>query len=154
MTTPFPNAFGLPELAAVLSQTSTGTVTAGLNNAGHVFVSGLYGTGTAPTLAAGAGAGVGAAISAQLGFDLGGSFTLTTAGTPAAGVLASVTFGTALTAAPAMVLTSCWDTSAGTPVFVGTAATSITKTAFNISGPATTTAHALAINYFVLLQQG
>ena len=154
MTTPiFPNPFNLPELAAQIAVNSSGTVTAGVNNAGHMFVSGLYGTGTVPTLAVGAGAGSGASISAQLGFDIGGSFNLLTAGTPAAGALATVTFGTALSAAPSMIMLNGWDATAATPVGVALGATSIATTGFTVSGPALTAAHHILINYFVLLQQ-
>lgn len=149
----FPNPFGLPELASTLSQTSAGVVTAGLNAAGHMFVSGLYGTGAAPTLAVGAGAGAGATITLQLGFDIGGSFLLTTAGSPAAGALATVTFGTALSAAPACILLNGWDQTAATPVGVSLGCTSVSKTGFTVSGPALTTAHAVLVNYIVLLQQ-
>jgi hypothetical protein len=153
MTTPvFPNPFGLPELAATISQTAT-AVTAGINAAGHLYVSGLYGTGTAPVVAAGAGAGAGATIGTQLGFDLGGSFIVTTAGSPAAGAIATVTFGTALTAAPACILLNGWDQTAGTPVGVSFGISSVSKTGFTVSGPALTTAHAVLVNYFVLLQQ-
>ena len=148
----FPNPFNLPELAAVLAQNSSGTVTAGVNNAGHMFVSGLYGTGTAPTLAAGAGAGAGASVGSQLGFDIAGSFVITTAGSPAAGALATVTFGTALSAAPAAVIVTGWDNTGAAVIAVGP--TSISKTGFTVSTGATAvTAHGLLINYAVLLQQ-
>jgi hypothetical protein len=151
----FPNPFGLPELAAVIAQNAAGTTTAGVNAAGHLFASGLYGTGTAPTIAVvTAGAGAGSTITLQLGFDLGGSFLLTTAGSPAAGALATVVFGTALSAAPACVLLNGWDQTAATPVGVSLGVTSISKTGFSVSGPALTTAHAVLVNYFVLLQQG
>lgn len=150
----FPNPFNLPEIAATLAQNSAGTVTAGVNAAGHMFVSGLYGTGTVPVLAAGAGAGSGATITLPLGFDLGGSFLLTTAGSPAAGALATVTFGTALAAAPACILLNGWDQTAGTPVGVSLGCTSVSKTGFTVSGPTLTTAHAVLVNYIVLLQQG
>jgi hypothetical protein len=149
----FPNPFGLPELASSLAQNAAGTTTVGSNAAGHLFVSGLYGTGTAPTIAAGAGAGVAATITLQLGFDLGGSFLLTTAGSPAAGAIATVVFGTALSAAPAMILLNGWDQTAATPVGVLFGPSSISAAGFTISGPTLTTAHAVLINYMVLLRQ-
>jgi hypothetical protein len=151
----FPNPFGLPELAAVIAQNAAGTTTAGVNAAGHLFASGLYGTGTAPTIAVvTAGAGAGSTITAQAGFDVGGSFILTTAGSPAAGALATVVFGAALSAAPACILLNGWDQTAATPVGVSLGPSSITGAGFSISGPALTAAHLILINYFVLLRQG
>jgi|SRR5579859_77794 len=151
MTTPFPNPSGLPELAAIFTTNASGAITSGGNAAGHVFVSGLYGTSPPPTVAAGAGAGAGATVGSQVGFDLGGSFVVTTAGVPAAGALATVTFGTALSAAPAAVLVTCWDQTGAAGLLVGS--TSITATGFTVSGPAATAAHALLVTYMVLLRQ-
>lgn len=143
-----PNSFGLPEIGtAFVINPTTGATTQGINGAGQAFVQGLGGTGPAPAVAAGAGAGTGAAISAQKGHDLGGSFICTTAGTPAAGTLATVTFGTALAAAPAAVLVTCWDNTGAAAVAVGYSATA---TAITVLGPATTAAHALLITYLVL----
>ena len=85
------------------------------------------------------------------GFDIGGSFNLLTAGSPAAGALATVTFGTALSAAPSMVMLNCWDIRRR-GVAVGP--TSISATGFTVSTGATaTTAHHLLVSYAVLLQQ-
>src|SRR5579859_7113860 len=148
MTTPFPNPSGLPELAAIFTTNASGAITSGGNAAGHVFVSGLYGTSPPPTVAAGAGAGAGASVGSQAGHDLGGSFVVTTAGVPAAGALATVTFGTALAAAPAAVLVTCWDQTGAAAVAVGV--TSVTANGFAVSGPATTAAHALLVNYTVV----
>lgn len=153
MTTPLPtasNPFGLPESGtAWVVSTASGAALQGINAAGQAYIQGLAGTGTAPVLAAGAGAGVGASISAQLGHDLGGSFNLLTAGTPAAGALATVTFGTALTAAPAAIIVTCWDITGAAAVAVGP--TSIANTGFTVSTGATaTTAHHLLVAYFVL----
>ena len=145
-----PNVFGLPEIGtAFVVNPTTGAISQGVNGSGQAFVQGLAGTGPAPTLAAGAGAGAGASVGSQLGHDLGGSFVVTTAGTPAAGALATVTFGTALAAAPAAVLVTCWDNTGAAAVAVGP--TSISKTGFTVSTGATATAaHGLLIAYLVL----
>jgi hypothetical protein len=151
MTTPFSNPFNLPELANPLATTQAGVVTAGVNAAGHMFISGLYGAGTAPALAAGAGAGTAPSVGSQLGFDLSGSFVVTIGSTPGAGALATVTFGTALSAAPASVLVTCWDQTSA--AVLGCGPTSISKTGFTVSSAASTAAHTVLVNYFVTLQQ-
>jgi hypothetical protein len=146
-----PNESGLPEPQAALARNAAGAVTAGASPSGGVFVQSLSGGGTPPVVAVGAGAGAGASIQAgsQKGHDLGGSFVITTAGTPAAGALATVTFGTALAAAPAMVLASCWDQTGSFGFAVGP--TSISGTGFTVStGVAATTAHNLLVNYVVI----
>ena len=147
-----PNPYNLPELVAVLATDTNGNpIVYGYAN-GHLGMRGIFGGGTPPTLAVAAGAGSGASISAQLGFDIGGSFNLLTAGTPAAGALATVTFGTALNAAPAAVIVTCWDITGAAAVAVGP--TSISATGFTVSTGATaTTAHHLLVTYQVLLQQ-
>jgi hypothetical protein len=146
----FPNESGLPELMRVLSSlASTGAVTAGAYATGLAFFQGIAGGGPAPVAAAGAGSGAGATAGSQAGHDLGGSFIITTAGTPAAGALAAVTFGTPLTAAPAMVLVTCWDQTAAASVAVGV--TSVSKTGFTVSTGATpVTGHSLLVSYLVL----
>ena len=147
-----PNPYGLPEVAAILATDANANPVVFAYTNGHLGARGIFGGGTQPVLAAGAGAGAGASISAQLGFDIGGSFNLLTAGSPAAGVLATVTFGAALNAAPAMVMLNCWDITGAAAVAVGP--TSITTTGFSVSTGATaTTAHHLLISYAVLLQQ-
>lgn len=153
MTTPFANPFNLPELASPLATTSAGAVTAGINAGGHLYLSGLYGTGTPPTVAVvTAGAGAGSSVGSQLGFDFAGSFNILTAGSPAPGNLATVVFGTALSAAPAAIMLNCWDITGAAAVAVGP--TSITGTGFTVSTGATaTTAHHLLVSYVVLLQQ-
>lgn len=147
-----PNPFGLPEIAATLATDANGNPIVFAYVNGHLAVRGLFGGGTAPTPAAGTGAGTGASVGSQLGFDMAGSFVVTTAGTPAAGVLATVTFGLALNAAPAAVIVTCWDQTGAAAVAVGP--TSISKTGFSVSTGATaTTAHNLLITYTVILQQ-
>ena len=173
-----PNPSNLPEIAHVFAVDSGGKMTAGANAAGAIFgtsvsvtggisgasfsvgsfgvaaggqatIQGLNGAGTAPTVAAGAGAGSGAAVSARKGHDLGGSFIVTTAGTPAAGALATVTFGTALAAAPAGVLVTCWDNTGAAGIDAGP--TSVATTGFTVStGTSATAAHALLITYVVI----
>lgn len=117
---------------------------------GAVKLQGINGSGTAPTVAAGTGAGTGATITSQLGHDLGGSFVITAAGTPAAGVDATVTFGTALTAAPASILFSIQNTTANTPITT-CYLTSIASTGFAISNTAALVAtDTYLVNYQVV----
>lgn len=107
----------------------------------------LNGSGPAPSVAAGAGAGVGATIGALAGHDLGGTFTVTAAGTPTAGVIATVTFGTALGAAPVSVLFSV--TGVTTPGAVATCyPTAVTASGFSISDTAALTAAAVYLVYY------
>jgi len=88
--------------------TSTGAVTA----SGQVTGLGLNGNGALPTCA-----GVTHIVaSAPLGHDMGGSFTLTSDSTSASGKIASVTFGTALGAAPVAVLVNVDNVTDGTHV--------------------------------------
>ena len=147
-----PNPFNLPELATFMAINAAGAPVSGVYVNGHLFATGIFGGGTPPALAAGAGAGAGATVGSQLGFDMAGSFVVTTAGVPAAGALATVTFGTALNAAPAAVLVTCWDNTGAAAIAVGP--TSISKTGFTVStGVAATAAHGLLITYLTALQQ-
>lgn len=149
-----PNESGLPEVATVLARTAAGNILAGVTPAGTLFSGGgvsavtVNGSGPAPVLAAGANAGTGASVGSQLGHDLGGSFVITVGTTPAAGALATVTFGTPLPSAPASIVLSCWDQTSGTGVAVGP--TSITGNGFTVSGPASTAAHHLLVNYHII----
>lgn len=146
----FPNPYNLPELENTLAANAAGTVLAGVLPSGLTFLQGLFGGGALPVLAAGAGAGAGATVGTQKGHDLGGSFVVTTAGTPAAGALATVTFGTALPAAFApSVLVTCWDQTGAAAVAVGP--TSVSGTGFTVStGAVATAAHNLLIAYLVI----
>lgn len=110
-------------------------------------VQGINGTGTAPTVAATAGAGTGASVGSRVGWDVGGSFALTAGTTPAAGSIATVTFGTALAAAPVSVVVSAID-NAGTVINVG--AGTFSATGFTIYGPALTATHVYLISYQVV----
>lgn len=111
----------------------TGTVTA----TGQVTGLGLNGNGPKPVIA-----GVTHAVaSAPLGHDMGGSFTLTTDSTSASGTIATVTFGTALGAAPVAVIVSVDNVTDGTHVTtVNVPAASIANTGFTIAASATLTA--------------
>jgi hypothetical protein len=141
------NESGLPVVVHTIAADATGALTAGVSAAGGLFAASLGGAGTAPALAAGANAGTGASVGSQAGHDLGGSFVLTVGTTPAAGALATVTFGTPLAAAPASIVVTCWDQTSATGVAVGP--TSISGTGFTVSGPASTAAHHLLVNYHV-----
>lgn len=117
---------------------------------GAMQVQGLNGTGVAPAVAAGTGAGTGATITSQKGHDLGGSFVVTAAGTPAAGTIATVTFGTALSAAPVAVFVSVVNTT--TPALVTTCyADTFTATGFDVHDTAALTAtDTYLVQYFVV----
>lgn len=111
----------------------------------------INGTGTAPTPAAvAAGAGTGSSVGSFKGHDLGGSFVLTTAGTPAAGPVATITFGTALAAAPVSVVCSAVDTTGSPVLTIDVGAGALATTGFSIVGPALTTAHTYLICYQVV----
>lgn len=111
----------------------------------------INGSGTAPAIApVAAGAGTGSTATAKVGHDLGGSFVLTAAGTPAAGPIATVTFGTPLTAAPVSVVVSCVDTTGSPLLTVSVGAGAFSTTGFSIVGPALTAAHTYLISYQVV----
>lgn len=130
-----------------LTINSGGTLTA---TAGLTTQS-VNGTGPAPTVAAvAAGAGTGSSVGSQKGHDLGGSFVLTTAGTPAAGVVATVTFGTALPAAPVSVIVSAVDTTGSPILAVTVGAGTFATTGFSIAAGALTTAHTYLISWQVV----
>lgn len=114
-------------------------------------VQALNGTGKAPTIApVAAGAGTGSTATSAVGHDLGGSFVLTAAGTPAAGPIATVTFGTPLTAAPVSVVVSCVDTTGSPLLTINVGAGAFSTTGFSIVGPALTAAHTYLISYQVV----
>lgn len=122
-----------------------------LVNQGPTTVQTINGTGTAPTIATiTAGAGVGSTITAQKGHDLGGSFVLTAAGTPAAGPVASVTFGAPLAAAPVSVVVSITDTTGSPVLAVASSSGAFATTGFSIVAPALTAAHTYLVSYQVV----
>lgn len=145
-----------PGVVLVESQTVfDGTVTLGpgvpLVSQGPVSLNSINGGGTAPTIApVAAGAGTGSTATAKVGHDVGGSFVLTAAGAPAAGPIATVTFGTPLTAAPVSVVVSCVDTTGSPLLVVNVGAGAFTATGFSIVGPALTAAHTYLISYQVV----
>lgn len=137
------------------AQTFDGPVTftgnAPVTAQGGTTTQSISGTGKAPTLAAvAAGAGTGSSVGSQVGHDIGGSFVLTTAGTPAAGSVATVTFGTPLAAAPASVVVTCIDTTASPNAPILVSANTLAATGFAIFAGALTTGHTYLINYQVV----
>lgn len=96
----------------------------------------IAGTGPAPSVAVGAGAGTGASVASRVGHDLGGSFVLNAGTTPAGGVLATVTFGTTLAAAPVSVVVTAGNTTGAATTDISVGAISLTTTGFTIQGSA------------------
>src|SRR5690349_19266681 len=123
-----PNPFSLPELMATLALDTNSNPVVTASVLGHLSCRGLFCGGHAPAIAAVAGVASANAISAHLRFHLCASFICTPAGTPAADLIATVTFGTALSAAPACNLLNGWDQTAATPAGGSLGATSISKT--------------------------
>jgi hypothetical protein len=114
---------------------------------GQLTALGLNGTGTAPVIA-----GVTHCVaSAPAGHDMGGSFVLTTDSTSAgAGTIATITFGTALAAAPAAVLISVVDTTS-TVTNVTTVVATTSSTAVTVKNTASMTAsHTYLVTYVVI----
>lgn len=112
---------------------------------------GTTGTTTQGTISPlAAGAGVGSSVSGVVANDRRGSFGLTSAGTPAAGVIANVIFANPYAAAPAAVLVNIYDvTDTTAPVACDAAA--VTAAGFSIIAAALTTAKAYLVNYVVLV---
>jgi hypothetical protein len=107
----------------------------------------LNGTGPAPVIA-----GVTHCVaSAPAGHDMGGSFVLTTDSTSVgAGTIATITFGTALGAAPVAVLISVVDTTS-TVTNVTTVIATATSTVITVKNTAATTAsHTFLVTYVVI----
>lgn len=127
------NGHEVPDLAGpALASAATGTTT----------------QGTVSPLAA--GAGVGSSVSGVVANDRRGSFGLTSAGTPAAGVIANVIFANPYAAAPAAVLVNIYDVTDSTaPVAADSAA--VTAAGFSIIAAALTTAKNYVVNYVVLV---
>ena len=129
------------------------TVTPGnpLTTQGPVTAQTMNGAGAAPTPATiTAGAGAGSSVGSFVGHDLGGSFVLTAAGTPAAGPVASITFGTPLAKAPASVVVSIVDTTASPIVTLASGSGALSTTGFQIVAPVLTAAHAYLVCYQVV----
>lgn len=101
-----------------------------------------------PSVAAGAGAGVGATVTSHTGGDECGQVVVTCAGTPAAGVLATITFATPYTVAPAAVSIDAGDAHSAAASLYAT----VSKTALTISyaGSNLVSGNALTLNYAVI----
>lgn len=105
---------------------------------------------TAGTIVPAAGAGTGATVTGVVANDRRGSFGLTTAGSPAAGVNCNVYFFWPYAAAPAAVLVNIYDvTDVTAPVACDAAA--VTAAGFSIVSAVLTTAKSYLINYVVLV---
>lgn len=145
-----------PGTALVLSATTFDgavTLTPGtpLTTQGATTVQTINGTGTAPTPAAvAAGAGAGSSVASFKGHDLGGSFVLTAAGTPAAGPVATITFGTPLAAAPVSVVVSITDTTGSPVLAILSSAGAFATTGFSVIASALTAAHTYLVAYQVV----
>lgn len=97
---------------------------------------GTTAAGTFTPIAAGAGAGSSTALIAGTApNDRRGRFTLTGAGTPAAGIIAHVTFAKPYAVLPAAVLVTITNRT-DTLVVPGVGVTNVTTAGFDIVGPA------------------
>ena len=105
------------------------------------------GTFAGPVVAAGAGAGAGATVAAHTGTDSHGTVTIHTAGSPAPGVIATVTFAQPYQGTnPPIVQIEPKD--AGANLFYWAACTNTVLT-INVTGTAGTGVN-LAFDYFVV----
>lgn len=111
------------------------TVAGGLNAGGQV-----------PTVTVGAGAGGGGAVSGVYGYDQACSFTVTAGTSPAAGALATVTFGAPLSSSPVSVVA----TVAGTAGALAAGATAISTTGFTVTSAAATASDVYTVCYRVV----
>lgn len=100
----------------------------------------------APAVAIGAGAGVGAAVTSHTGNDQYGTIVLTSAGTPAAGVLATVTFATPYTTVPSVVVGAGDANAAAAELYATVSATTLTIK----SAAAVAVATGVTVNYHVI----
>lgn len=121
---------------------------------GANYATGATGTsvaGTVVPVAAGAGTGSSTALitGASLN-DTRGSFNLVTAGTPAAGAVATVNFTAPYASLPGAVVVNVLDTTASPAAPILAAPSSVTQTGFSISTGALTTAHTYTINYEIV----
>lgn len=82
-----------------------------------------------PAVVIGAGAGAGAAVTASSGCDQWGSVTFTSAGTPAAGVLLTVTFGTPYAVAPVVSIDAADARTAACQLYAVATTTTLTISA-------------------------
>lgn len=131
--------------ATVVDTTSTQTLTNKTLSA-PIVTAHLRTTGSAPSPAtAGAGAGTGATVTVA-GNDTAGIITITTGTTPAAGLLATLTWASSYPAAPRIVVTPTNAAAAGLPVFTG----SSTSTGTFSAATAATASTAFTYAYLVV----
>lgn len=99
-----------------------------------------------------AGAGTASAISGTAGFDQAGNFTISNANvTPTAGgTTASVTFGAALSAAPAAVVVTAANTTAGGTTGIDIGATALSKAGFSLFMSPLGSVSSYLVNYQVI----
>lgn len=120
---------------------------------GTAYATGATGTTVAGTIVpVAAGAGTGSSVALITGIncnDTRGTFSLVTAGSPAAGAVCSVFFTNPYAAIPGAVQVQAFDTS-GTPVGILVGASSVTQTGFSVVAGALTTAHTITITYEVI----
>lgn len=121
---------------------------------GATYTTGATGTtaaGTVVPVAAGAGTGSSTAIiTGSSPNDSRGQFNLVTAGTPAAGAVATVNFSAPYSQLPGCVVVTMLDTTASPAAPILCSASSVTQTGFSISTGALTTAHTYTVNYEVV----
>lgn len=133
MATKFVDAYGheVPELGGPsLAAAASGTV--------------------AGTIVPAAGAGVGATVTGVVANDRRGSFGLTTAGTPAAGVQLNVYFFWPYATAPAAVIVNLYDVTDTTAPVISSAA-AVSAAGFSIISQVLTTAKNYVVDYVVLV---
>lgn len=120
---------------------------------GATFTTGATGTSVAGTIvpvAAGAGSGSSTAVPAgATPNDTRGVFNIVTAGTPAAGAVATVNFAAPYSQAPGAIVVTVLDTTASPAAPILAAVSSVTGAGFSISTGALTTAHTYQVNYQV-----
>lgn len=127
------------------------TTSAALTSTAALTSQSLNGTGPAPAAAVvTAGAGAGSTATQLKGHDLGGSVLITAAGTPAAGVVANITFGTALATAPVSVVVTIVDTTASPNTALAAGAANFSTTGFSVSSAVMTAAHAYLVSWVVV----
>jgi hypothetical protein len=102
-----------------------------------------------------AGAGTACSISGTAGFDQAGNFTVSNANvTPTAGgTTCSVTFGAALSAAPAAVVVSAANTTSGGTVGIDVGAVALAKTGFSLFMSPLGSVSSYLVNYQVIKAQ-
>lgn len=118
----------------------------------NVMTAGAIGTTAAGTIAPNANAGATSTVTAVNASDNSGQFTLNAVGTPAAGVVAAVTFAQSFRKAPKKVIVTVIDiTTPANPAAVAAYATGITAAGFTVTSAVLTTAHNYLVAYDVSL---